>query len=57
MNYVKAASVKKFVKTEGLRMGKDAIEQLDRKIHALLVEAIQATKTDRRATMHGEDIK
>jgi len=56
-NYIKASAAKKFVKNEGLRMGKDALEQLDRKIHSVLTGAVQATKADRRSTMKAEDVK
>jgi histone H3/H4 len=53
---LKASGVKKKIKEQGLRAGKDAIAQLERKLAAVLDAAIQAAKADNRSTLRAEDV-
>jgi len=52
---LKATGVKKYIKTSGLRVGKDALAQLERKLSMTLTSAVQSAKNDRRTTVRAED--
>jgi len=53
---IKASGIKKYIKANGLRVSKDSIEQLERKMSQILTAAMQAAKNDRRSTVRPEDI-
>lgn len=56
--FVRVSTVKKYVKgrLEGLRIGEDAVDAIDKKVQALLDEAIKHAVADKRKTIKERDI-
>ena len=51
-----ASKTKAFIKSQGCMLSSDALDEINNKLHELLLEAVARTKANKRSTLRPHDL-